>query len=182
MNEQINNAVIKIDTQLKKFQAASVKYVLDQLYTINRNKVLIADEVGLGKTIIAKGVIAKATQLYKKPMQTEEFLSEALGLISEKFDIIRRNSKALNSVTNFVESIASLLGLGKAKKELSKDPDRVLRALVMVAKKIQNNEAKEKWQFTQDKNVFFDLYNKTKSKALKLKMFHFAIEEGFINA
>lgn len=48
--------------------------------------------------------------------------------------------------------------------------------------KIQNNEAKEKWQFTQDKNVFFDLYNKTKSKALKLKMFHFAIAEGFINA
>ena len=48
--------------------------------------------------------------------------------------------------------------------------------------KIQNNEAKEKWQFIQDKNVFFDLYNKTKSKALKLKMFHFAIEEGFINA
>jgi len=48
--------------------------------------------------------------------------------------------------------------------------------------KIQNNEAKEKWQFTQDKNVFFDLYNKTKSKTLKLKMFHFAIKEGFINA
>ena len=89
----------------------------------------------------------KFTQLYKKPMQTEEFLSEALGLISEKFDIIRRNSKALNSVTNFVESIASLLGLGKAKKELSKDPDRVLRALVMVAKKIQNNEVLQDTDF-----------------------------------
>jgi len=96
----------------------------------------------------------KFTQLYKKPteneptsMQTEEFLAEALGLISEKFDIIRRNSKALNSVTNFVESIASLLGLGKAKKELSKDPDRVLRALVMVAKKIQNNEVLQDTDF-----------------------------------
>ena len=94
------------------------------------------------------------SQLYKEPtdkspssMQTEEFLSEALGLISEKFDIIRRNSKALNSVTNFVESIASLLGLGKAKKELSKDPDRVLRALVMVAKKIQNNEVLQDTDF-----------------------------------
>lgn len=66
MIEEINNAVIKVDKQLKRFQAASVNYVLHQLYSKNRNKVLIADEVGLGKTIIAKGVIAKATQLYKK--------------------------------------------------------------------------------------------------------------------
>ena len=69
MTEQINNAVIKIDKQLKRFQTASVNYVLDQLYAKKRNKVLIADEVGLGKTIIAKGVIAKATQLYKKEGQ-----------------------------------------------------------------------------------------------------------------
>jgi len=67
MTEEINNAVIKIDKQLKRFQSASVNYVLDQLYTKERNKVLIADEVGLGKTIIAKGVIAKATQAYKTP-------------------------------------------------------------------------------------------------------------------
>lgn len=69
MTEEINDAVIKIDKQLKPFQAASVSYVLDQLYTKNRNKVLIADEVGLGKTIIAKGVIAKATELHKKEGQ-----------------------------------------------------------------------------------------------------------------
>ena len=69
MIDQINNAVFKIDEQLKPFQAASVSYVLDQLYYKKRNKVLIADEVGLGKTIIAKGVIAKATQLYKKKGQ-----------------------------------------------------------------------------------------------------------------
>lgn len=66
MTEQIKNAVDKIDKQLKRFQAASVDYVLDQLYDKGRNKVLIADEVGLGKTIIAKGVIAKATQGFKK--------------------------------------------------------------------------------------------------------------------
>lgn len=65
MIEEINNAVIKIDKQLKRFQSASVSYVLYQLYNKNRNKVLIADEVGLGKTIIAKGVIAKAIQSHK---------------------------------------------------------------------------------------------------------------------
>jgi hypothetical protein len=66
MTEEIKSAVKKIDDQLKPFQAASVKYVLDQLYKKKRNKVLIADEVGLGKTIIAKGVIAKAVQKHKQ--------------------------------------------------------------------------------------------------------------------
>ena len=65
MIEEINIAVEKIDKQLKGFQSASVDYVLNQMYKKNRKKVLIADEVGLGKTIIAKGVIAKAIQAYK---------------------------------------------------------------------------------------------------------------------
>lgn len=47
---------------LKDFQKNSVDYVYDQLYNKNRKSFLIADEVGLGKTIIAKGLIAKAYQ------------------------------------------------------------------------------------------------------------------------
>ena len=65
MLEKINIAVDKIDKQLKGFQSASVDYVLDQMYSKDRRKVLIADEVGLGKTIIAKGVIAKAIKSHK---------------------------------------------------------------------------------------------------------------------
>ena len=45
---------------LKDFQAKTVDYVFDQLYANGRSKMLIADEVGLGKTIVAKGIIAKA--------------------------------------------------------------------------------------------------------------------------
>jgi len=45
---------------LKDFQAKTVDYVFDQLYVKGRSKMLIADEVGLGKTIVAKGIIAKA--------------------------------------------------------------------------------------------------------------------------
>ncbi|MEZ7494970.1 hypothetical protein QO206_05700 [Leeuwenhoekiella aequorea] len=62
MNKEINDAVKAVDSQLKPFQAASVKYVIKQLFQFKRSKVLIADEVGLGKTIVAKGVIAKAIQ------------------------------------------------------------------------------------------------------------------------
>ncbi|MFW9940376.1 MAG: helicase-related protein [Candidatus Thorarchaeota archaeon] len=50
--------------QLKDFQNSTVDYVYTQLYRKNRKKVLIADEVGLGKTIVAKGVIAKAFRKY----------------------------------------------------------------------------------------------------------------------
>ena len=51
---EIKKIVQDIDKQLKRFQSASVDYVMDQFYEKHRNKVLIADEVGLGKTIIAK--------------------------------------------------------------------------------------------------------------------------------
>ena len=45
---------------LKDFQLKTVDYVFKQLYVKGRGKMLIADEVGLGKTIVAKGIIAKA--------------------------------------------------------------------------------------------------------------------------
>jgi hypothetical protein len=45
---------------LKDFQLKTVDYVFKQLYEKGRSKMLIADEVGLGKTIVAKGIIAKA--------------------------------------------------------------------------------------------------------------------------
>lgn len=45
---------------LKDFQLKTVDYVFNQLYVKGRSKMLIADEVGLGKTIVAKGIIAKA--------------------------------------------------------------------------------------------------------------------------
>lgn len=63
---EITKVVIEIDKQLKNFQSASVDYVMDQFYEKKRNKVLIADEVGLGKTIIAKGVIAKSVNKERK--------------------------------------------------------------------------------------------------------------------
>lgn len=63
---EIKKVVAEIDKQLKTFQSASVNYVMEQFYEKHRNKVLIADEVGLGKTIIAKGVIAKSVDKERK--------------------------------------------------------------------------------------------------------------------
>jgi hypothetical protein len=56
MKEQIE----KTFSGLKDFQKKTVEYVFRQLYQEGRNRMLIADEVGLGKTIVTKGLLAKA--------------------------------------------------------------------------------------------------------------------------
>src|ERR1017187_6277280 len=60
MEDKIKEAI----AGLKDFQEKTVDYVFEQLYTNGRSKMLIADEVGLGKTIVAKGIIAKAFKKY----------------------------------------------------------------------------------------------------------------------
>jgi len=48
---------------LKDFQRSTVEYLFERLYGPNQVKrFLVADEVGLGKTMVAKGIIAKAIE------------------------------------------------------------------------------------------------------------------------
>lgn len=52
---------------LKDFQRDTVEYVFDRLYAPGASgRFLVADEVGLGKTMIARGVIAKAIDLLRE--------------------------------------------------------------------------------------------------------------------
>ena len=51
--------------ELKDFQKATVCRI-DELFTHHQNRILVSDEVGLGKTLIARGVIAKFAKLRKK--------------------------------------------------------------------------------------------------------------------
>ena len=58
---------IEVDTEqvlsgLKDFQRATVEHVFDRLFdaTDSTRRFLVADEVGLGKTMVARGVVAKA--------------------------------------------------------------------------------------------------------------------------
>lgn len=54
--------VEKLNGQFGDFQKATVDYVVCRILDKGQNRMLIADEVGLGKTWIAKGVIAHAYQ------------------------------------------------------------------------------------------------------------------------
>lgn len=49
---------------LKDFQRDTVDYVFSRLYTDadSTRRFLVADEVGLGKTLVARGIIAKAIE------------------------------------------------------------------------------------------------------------------------
>ena len=60
--EKIENTVI---SGLKDFQKATVTRI-DQLYRAGQMRVLVSDEVGLGKTLIARGTIAKLAKLQKE--------------------------------------------------------------------------------------------------------------------
>jgi hypothetical protein len=56
---------LEILSELKDFQRATVKRCFD-LYLQGQRRVLVADEVGLGKTLIARGVIAKLANHHMK--------------------------------------------------------------------------------------------------------------------
>jgi hypothetical protein len=55
----IDEHVTRSLAALKDFQRATVDVVYDNLFRNGQQRMLVADEVGLGKTIVAKGVIAR---------------------------------------------------------------------------------------------------------------------------
>ena len=77
---------------LKPFQRRSVDYVFDRLYGADATpRFLLADEVGLGKTLVAKGVVARTIdQLWDKTDRID------IVYICSNHDIARQNINRLN--------------------------------------------------------------------------------------
>lgn len=65
IKEQLDIIEENIIGELKDFQKATVERI-DELFRNGQNRVLISDEVGLGKTLIARGTIAKFAKLRKE--------------------------------------------------------------------------------------------------------------------
>lgn len=93
---------------LKDFQRKTVDYVYQRLYVdVDRvNKFLIADEVGLGKTLIARGVIAKAVEKLWDEVKRIDII-----YICSNTDIARQNINRLNITKNRDFSLASRMTL-----------------------------------------------------------------------
>lgn len=77
---------------LKPFQRASVEHAFNRLYESedSSKRFLVADEVGLGKTIVAKGVIAKVVEHLKDQKRID------IIYICSNGDIARQNISRLN--------------------------------------------------------------------------------------
>ena len=78
---------------LKDFQSASVNALYERLYREDRPCMLLADEVGLGKTIVAKGLIAKVLEDRIAAGQTKPF---KVTYICSNQVIARENLRKLN--------------------------------------------------------------------------------------
>ena len=63
--EQLDAIEAKIMGGLKDFQQATVERI-DYLYRHDQRRVLVSDEVGLGKTLIARGTVAKLAKLRRE--------------------------------------------------------------------------------------------------------------------
>lgn len=55
-----------VSQSLSDFQGATVDYLFQRMYEDGQNRMLVADEVGLGKTWIAKGLVAKAYSMWQQ--------------------------------------------------------------------------------------------------------------------
>lgn len=60
MNYKYKKMVDDLINNLRDIQSATVEYLYKRMYNEGQMRMLVADEVGLGKTWIAKGLIAKA--------------------------------------------------------------------------------------------------------------------------
>lgn len=91
--ETIRPDVQKILDGLKPFQRDTVEYVFDRLYRDPdcSRRFLVADEVGLGKTLVARGVIAKAIDHMWDTIDRIDIV-----YICSNADIARQNINRLN--------------------------------------------------------------------------------------
>ena len=69
VSERLPQIEGKITSGLKDFQVATVERI-DALYQSGQMRILVSDEVGLGKTLIARGTIAKLARMRKEQGDT----------------------------------------------------------------------------------------------------------------
>lgn len=105
---------------LKDFQKATVDHLFDLFTKQNRRRLLVADEVGLGKTIVAKGLIAKLIEKHNSitPYRVIYICSNQV--------LARSNVKKLQIYknSNAEEGIDRITLLGRESSEIS-DPSAI---------------------------------------------------------
>lgn len=93
---------------LKSFQRNTVEHVIDRLYRGDGRRFLVADETGLGKTMVARGVIARAIE----ELENDEAVQRIdIVYVCSNADIAQQNLNALDVTGGGGLGIASRLTL-----------------------------------------------------------------------
>lgn len=100
--QQIIDKETDVMNGLKDFQKATVERI-DHLFRTGQDRVLVADEVGMGKTLIAKGTIAKMAKLRK---EEGDDLFKVVYVCSNQ-SIARQNLSKLNIFGNSTDSYSN---------------------------------------------------------------------------
>ena len=115
-----------MEKELKDFQKATVKHIVDIFKSKKQRRILLSDEVGLGKTIVSKGVI------------------QAVGELSDDYGIWEDNTYRvvyICSNANIVKQNTENLGIEEI---MNIDESRLSMQHFIVAKKVKElNEAKK---------------------------------------
>jgi hypothetical protein len=88
-------------SRLKDFQRRTADYVFKRLYEEGAKRFLIADEVGLGKTLVARGVVARAIDHLWPDLDRLRRID--VVYICSNGDIVRQNVNRLNVFDQRVE-------------------------------------------------------------------------------
>lgn len=121
-----------MEKELKDFQKATVKHIVDIFKSKKQRRVLLSDEVGLGKTIVSKGVIKAVGELSDDYGIWEDKTYRVVYICSNA-NIVKQNTENLGieDVMNIDESRLSMQHFIVAKKvkelnEAKKDKPRIL--------------------------------------------------------
>lgn len=91
---------------LKEFQRRTVDHVFEQFYTCGSRHFLVADETGLGKSVVARGLIARTIA----HLQMDENIQQIdVVYVCSNADLARQNLKRLNVTGGAQHEMASRL-------------------------------------------------------------------------
>lgn len=99
------------DLHLQRFQKRTVEYVYDRMTSGGQERFLVADEVGLGKTKVAQGVMALMTARKHRPNVI--YLASSAGIVGQNLPKLRSSRlspAAGTSLCMLAESAHSISG------------------------------------------------------------------------
>ena len=130
--------------KLKEFQRATVEQVADVFYgKRSGTRYLVADETGLGKSLIARGVIAKAIE----HLQDDDTVKRIdIVYICSNADVARQNIKRLNVVGNEVNLSTRLSLLATSTHQLSAPTPGVPKPVNLVSLTPQTSFPDRGWR------------------------------------